>query len=380
VLNHIVQNFKNQSNKIIVETKWSRHIKEIARSNIGLYLFLKDPPVKNKKFIISNWTDLEPFVSQEFHKYLYDVQKINKKINGNPMPLLIGYNISKKEIHWQVALLEIGDFPSEPVKIEQKWKGQFVDRNIIWGITRNCSYSYFFGRGKLTGEITESNILIIGIGAIGSIVAKTLVKTGCTKIDIVDYDIKEPENVCRSEYPFLTGICNKTHDLQNELVTISPFIDIRIMDQTIFQVHTKVFKDDVKAKVNLEEKLKSYDFIIDCSTDNDLLYIFNDLKIKRYINLSITNNAKDLVCSVEARSYSWVMNQYEHILDNELENVYNPTGCWSPTFKASYNDINVLVQYAIKHINTKVTHKKPLRNFVINTNTDEGFSMDLKEF
>src|SRR5690606_12102201 len=142
--NHIVQNFRNPSNKIVVESKWSNHIKQVLRRNFGLYIFLKEPPVKSKKFIISNWTDLEPFVNEEFHKFLYDVQKNNRKINGYPMPLLVGYNIPKKEVHWQVALLEIGNFPIESVKIKQKWAGQFVNVNITWGITRNCSYNYFF--------------------------------------------------------------------------------------------------------------------------------------------------------------------------------------------------------------------------------------------
>ena len=60
-------------------------------------------------------------------------------------------------------------------------------------------------------QLTNSKILIIGIGAIGSIVAKTLVRSGCTKVDFIDYDIKEPENVCRSEYSFYTGTVSYTH-------------------------------------------------------------------------------------------------------------------------------------------------------------------------
>ena len=323
---------------------------------------------------------MEPFVNQEFHKFLYNFQKLNQKINGAPIPLFVGYHISKKEIHWQVAILEMGEFPIEAVKIKQKWGGQFANEYIVWGITRNCSYDYFFGRGKLCDKLTHGKILIIGIGAIGSMVATTLARSGCIHIDIVDYDIKEPENVCRSEYSFLTGLCNKTHELQSRLITISPFITIRIMDQNFIQVQAKDYQKRANANAVLQDNLKDYDFIIDCTTDNDLLYIFNELKIKRYINISITNEAKNLVCSMEPKSYSWVMNQFENILDYDLENLHNPTGCWSPTFKASYNDINTLVQFAIKHINTKIFEKKALRNFVIDTSIEKGFTMNLKEF
>ena len=43
-------------------------------------------------------------------------------------------------------------------------------------------------------NMMDRKILIIGVGAIGSMVAKTLAKGGCRHIDIVDYDVKEPSS------------------------------------------------------------------------------------------------------------------------------------------------------------------------------------------
>lgn len=379
--NHIVQEFRDSKGNILGKCKWSNAIQQLPNKNIGIYVFLDNPPARMKKFTITNWQDIESLVSQDVFKFLYGVQKNNLKLQGSPMPFMIGYRISDTEIHWQVAILEIGKFPIETYKDNKEWKGGFIDEQIIWGITRNCSYEYFYGRGKLTELITQSKILIIGIGAIGSIVATTLTRSGCTNIDLVDYDIKEPENVCRSEYSFLTGICNKVDDLQNELLSISPFVNIGFLDSNLFNYYTKIAQGLTSQTVKLQESLSQYDIIIDCSTDNDLLYILSKLELKRLITLSITNNAKDLVCSVEPSSYNWVMNQYENVLENNLENVHNPTGCWSPTFKASYNDINTLVQFAIKHINIRLgIEDKSLRNFVLNTNENDGFSIKLNEF
>jgi hypothetical protein len=39
--------------------------------------------------------------------------------------------------------------------------------------------------------------------------------------------VKEPENVCRSEYYFETGITNKVDELGSHLTSISPFVEIR---------------------------------------------------------------------------------------------------------------------------------------------------------
>lgn len=378
--NHIVQNFKDPFSRTIAECNWSSHIKEIGNKNIGLYVFLDNSPTTKKKFIISNWKNLENLVTQDFFNFLYKVQKDNQKIKGNPIPLLVGYKISELEIHWQVAILEIGKFPIESYKENQIWKGRFIDENIIWSITRNCSYDYFFGRGKLADMFTKSKILIIGIGAIGSIVATTLTRSGCTSIDIVDFDIKEPENVCRSEYSFLTGLCNKVNDLSNELISISPFVEIGILDSAKLHFYSKILQG-INANKSKLEALACYDLIIDCSTDNDLLYILNQVDLKRFITLSVTNNAKDLVCSVEPNSYDWVMNQFENVLENDLEDIHNPTGCWSPTFKASYNDINTLVQFAIKHLNLKFSDEsQALRNFVLKTENENGFNIKLNEF
>lgn len=381
ITNHIVQNFKDPFSRIITECKWSNSIKQLGNKNMGLFVFLDNPPTTRKKFIISNWEDLKSLVTQDFLKFLDNVQKNNQKIKGDPIPLLIGYKISEVEIHWQVAILEIGKFPIESFKENQIWKGRFIDKNIIWCITRNCSYNYFFGRGKLGDKITRSKILIIGVGAIGSIVATTLTRCGCTRIDIVDFDIKEPENVCRSGYSFLTGLCNKVDDLSNELFRISPFVEIGILDGSMLHFYSKILQGVNTTKSKLEEPLASYDLIIDCSTDNDLMYVLNQVDLKCLITISITNNAKDLVCSVEPKSYDWVMNQFENVLENDLEDIHNPTGCWSPTFKASYNDINTLVQFAIKHLNLKFSDEtKVLRNFVLKTEDENGFNIKLNEF
>ena len=381
IFNHVIKEFRDFSSKKIAECKWSSSVKRLPHKNIGIYVFLDNPPAKMGKFLINNWADLETLVSTDVFTFLYHVQKNNLKLKGSAIPFLIGYKISDKEIHWQVAILEIGKFPIESYKEDRRWKGGFIEEEITWGITKNCSYDYFFGRGKLSEKITKSKILIIGIGAIGSIIATTLARCGCTSIDVVDHDIKEPENVCRSEYSFLTGICNKPNDLANELFSISPFIEVGIINVPMFHVDTKVSQGLINSTNELQTRLLHYDIVIDCTTDNDLLYILSKLEMNRYITLSITNNAKELVCSVEPNSYNWVMNQYENVLENELEDLHNPTGCWSPTFKASYNDINTLVQFAIKHINLKMSDdSKNLRNFVLKTNENDIFSIKLDEF
>jgi hypothetical protein len=348
----------------------------------GIYLFVGNSPVVNRRFVIENWHDLEKLVRQDFMSFLYQIKKNNPLKNGGDknLPLLIGYNIPDNEIHWQCAMIDTDNFPNTGRDLGSGlgWIGQFRNMQIKWSSTKNCSYKYYFGRGKLTENLTKKKILIIGIGAVGSIIATTLTRGGCQYLSIADYDTKQPENVCRSEYSFDTGINKKVIDLGRRLIEISPFIEIipdsYLMDAIKYFINNKSLKEDIR------KRIEEYDLIIDCTTDNDVAYILDSLCLKNeIICISITNNARELLCSVKPDLYHWLMNK-NNDLKNGDEDMYEPLGCWNPTFKASYNDINVLVQFAIKHINVSLEQGKMLRHFYLSTELEKGFKIKLHQF
>lgn len=374
---YIIQSFK--VGKEYIPCKWSLQYKSLADSD-GIYVFLKNPPVTNRRFIVERWNDLEPYVDQRFLKFLYELRRFSIKTNGvKILPLFIGYNISENEIHWQCAAINLNDFPnySEKVLGTNEYIGHLYDEKINWLQTKNSSYKYFFGRGILNKQLTDQKILIIGLGAIGSILSTTLVRGGCKEICLVDYDIKEPENVCRSEYTFRTGVTSKVIDLGKMLINISPFVEIvpfeGFTDTIKYFINTGQFNKDIKSE------LENFDVVFDCSTDNDLAYILDSLELKSsVINLSITNYAQDLVCAINPNLYA-MMNHMYNIIDKPIEDLYNPTGCWSPTFKASYNDVALIVQYAIKQINNTYNKEIPLRNFYLQTD-ENGINIKLHQY
>lgn len=113
-----------------------------------------------------------------------------------------------------------------------------------------------------------------------------------------------------------------------------------------------------------------------------MLYVLSQLKINStLLNLSISNHAKQFVCAAEQNRYEFISTQFNgNVLKFDIDDLHNPTGCWNPTFKASYNDINALVQFAMKHINLRFEQSKALRNFVIETDDTDCFTINLKEF
>lgn len=395
-LNYSVLNLNGNSNDKIVRTffikdlklgktkirgQWAKdyHAKDLV-FGVGAFIFLEAPPVKNLKYAYDNWEEFTPYFDQTFLKYLHQYSKSIKPQSAK-IPLMIGYRIPSGEVHWQVAWLQLSTLPMEGVKnpSTKQWESELISKPIVWAETQNCSYSLFFGRGKLSSKLTEAKILIIGIGALGSIIATTLVRGGCKQLTIVDHDMKEPGNVCRSEYEFYTGLDNKVSELRTRLCQISPFVEVN--GTTILGDVLKIkYEESQTYFTGLKECLEYFDIIIDCSTDNDLAYLTSKAAPNvLLLNISITNHAKELVCTTLPNSYEWMMDIFRK-LESDTTDLYNPAGCWSPTFKASYNDISTLVQYAIKYINNRLEKGTAIRNFYLSTSEDDGFTIKLNPF
>lgn len=385
--NFIIKSFESSQSKGKVYCNWSDYYLNLKNEYRGLFIFLRDVPAIHNRFSYSNWLDLENLVPDNFLKFLYD---ISRKHKNTFIPVFFGYKTVDNEIHWISTIVDLKDIPtvsipildSKGVKVKGKWKGVLVDKNIDWAITRNSSYKYFFGRGTFCDQINNAKILIIGLGAIGSMVAKTLVKCGAIDLSIADYDVKEPENVCRSEYAFSNGLYDKTLELIQILRENSPFVNVKFHNNNqYFESLLKAFHKNNEVKEEYEKSLNQFDLIFNCSSDSDLMFVLDELNLNTdLINLSITNHAKDLVCAFYPNIYKYVQNQFIYILNNDVKDLYNPTGCWSPTFRASYNDISLLVQYAMKEINTKYKENKPKDNFTLSIDSENNTNIKFTQY
>lgn len=382
--NFVVQSFVMKGKTILCG--WSESfIAQFPKSHIALFLFLKNSPAKHKKFAFTNYSELESYFDKEFRDFLFLYQ--NKLPAGTSFPLFLGYETVDDQIHWQAAIINKNKSPffkdySLKDKIyvpEIKVKSD----DIVWAKTHDSSYNYFFGRGKLSDKITNSKILIIGVGAVGSMVAKTLVKCGCRFLDLADYDMKIPENVCRSEYTFSHGVSEKVFELGSCLIRDSPFVTVNTfnINSIFFETIKSVYKNR-EGSIKCSEILNSYDIIFDCTTDNDLMYVLDSFDLKcDLINFSISNHAKDLVCAFYPNIYSFVSTAFEIInKDNDLSDLHEPVGCWSPTFKASYNDVNFLVQAAIKQINRIYLNKTSRSNFILRTDLTGELKLEMEHY
>lgn len=338
----------------------------------GIYCFLEQAPSQYDKFVSEFYNDMSSLFSWCQMQFLFNRSQI--KNESQRVPLFCGYKIPNGEMRWQVAMLKAHDFPIKLEKVKHGGRPiiyhSYTKTFIDWASSYNCSYDYFFGRGCLPSSLVDKRILIIGIGAIGSMVAKTLTRSGSKYLSLYDVDLNEPGNVCRSEYDFLSGISDKPYELSSILQSISPFVQCEISPKDL-DSWIKLTMDNDEAKNAVQKILNRYDIIFDCSTDDGMMYVLDKLNLRaKLVNISISNHANELVCALGNNITETVKFIYMKIIKSDTTDMFYPTGCWSPTFKASYNDIAAKLQFALKHIVAMLTATEPESNFYVSETQD----------
>ena len=351
--------------------QWGKGNKKQMRFE-GIYCFLEQAPSLYDKFVLELYNDMSSLFSWSQMQFLYK-RSLNKE-EAQRVPLFCGYKIPNGEMRWQVAMLKADDFPIKSEKVKCGGRPfinySYTKTLIDWASSYNCSYDYFFGRGCLPSSLAEKKILIIGIGAIGSMVAKTLARSGSKYLGLYDVDLKEPGNVCRSEYDFLSGISDKSYELSSVLQSMSPFVQCEISPKAL-DSWIKLTMDNDETKNAIQEILNKYDIIFDCSTDDSMMYVLDKLNLRaKLINISISNHANELVCAMGNNITETVKFIFTQIIKSDTLDMFYPTGCWSPTFKASYNDIAAKLQLALKHIIGMLTAIEPESNFYVSETQD----------
>lgn len=102
-------------------------------------------------------------------------------------------------------------------------------------------------------SLQQKQVMVCGVGGVGAIAAETLVRTGITKIILVDYDKVETSNINRQvQANHHTIGMVKTHALRLELEKINPHVEV---------IEINEFVDE--NNLNTLMSLYSIDYVID---------------------------------------------------------------------------------------------------------------------
>ena len=105
---------------------------------------------------------------------------------------------------------------------------------------------------EIMNEIATKNVILFGIGGVGSWCAESLVRTGIRKLTIVDSDRIAESNINRQLHATTQTIGEvKTETLKKRLLEINPYAEINALQ--------KIYNDQNPSFFELEK----YDYIID---------------------------------------------------------------------------------------------------------------------
>lgn len=103
-------------------------------------------------------------------------------------------------------------------------------------------------------KIKSSNILVVGLGGVGSYAAETLVRSGVGKITIIDGDDVDPTNKNRQLQALDSTVGEqKALVLKNRFLDINPLLDITVYDEFLTpQAMAQLLSSN------------TYDYVLDC--------------------------------------------------------------------------------------------------------------------
>jgi hypothetical protein len=347
----------------------------------GMWVYVKKPPLTEKRETILKWQNLLSLLSVAQTKFLNDEYKklrSNTAFNGGFL-LMCGYDIPAAnggtEIHWETIFVAFDDFPFGSRKIGNGMYGpKDLGKDVAWYKSHNASYDRMFGRGSLSRHLTEQKILIIGTGAIGSNLLEALVRGGCRFVDIRDGESTEPGNNSRGKFTFREAFSPKVIELFSAAVYVSPYVEINTAGEV-----QPMRKENAKYS-DLKAVLGQYQVIFDCSTNKYVSIMLDGMELPgTVVNLSISDGAKQFCVVTGVGNIHRIKNElYNRISPANQEKFYVATGCWSPTFRASFVDISGLLMYALREINRRLEAGKSVESFYIDTIVQEnGISYQL---
>ena len=265
-----------------------------------------EPP---KKMSIKRMDWLSPWEpNPAFDEYLEKMA--DEEIRENELHYFaLGFK-SNNRIAWFICGSNYVSLEQESVKFNLGYKDVVINQPSSLPMkvepATNVTRTTYFGRGALTDSLLSKSIAIIGAGALGSMVAESLARSGAGRFGIWDNDIVEPGNICRSVYSRQDLGENKAVALSNHLKLVSPYCEVKT---TGFWCEEEIngrqtyHEGEFYSSVNYnsqEEALKqldNYDVIIDCTGSNELLHFLGyAIKDKLLLSMCITNHSYDLLC------------------------------------------------------------------------------------
>lgn len=363
---HVVTSFENRMGRHILSLDWgnvmSRQENEYDK---GLWIRLSQMPVLEPWQPPSTLGELIDALKEQDIDFYETIKSVTSEIrDGARHFLLLGFPIPSKygeesiRLHWQAILLPQlssgsktmdGFRPNETGRfLRDKTKIIYRDLKLDWISSENWNKEQVSRRGKFPDSLSMKRVLIIGCGAVGSLIAEMLVRGNVNHLVLMDGEQLEVGNLVRHTLELSDIRKSKAQQLAWRLNSINPNAKIN----AIVGDFPPTAKDEI-------EVIRRCDLILDCTGDDEVLlslpqFSWGGEKLMTSINL---NYGASKAFIFTYRGESFPVQQYLHKIRPHLEKIdqvdelpSDGIGCWHPTFPARADDVWLLMAACVKYV------------------------------
>lgn len=222
---------------------------------------------------------------------------------------------------------------------------------VPWISSANWAEDQIRSRGAFPKTLRSLKLVLMGAGALGSMVAELLARAGANIAAVVDGDILTAGNTCRHTMTLREVGFGKAASVVDRLKAILPMCQPIAVDEA--------FPPD---KAEWRTVIDSADLIIECTGDDATLLALKEYpwpNAKRFISLSLGWKANRLYCFSSGGLYFPAEIYREHydswkkveLSDRDAEGLtWEGIGCWHPVFPARVEDVMLGATVATKFI------------------------------
>jgi hypothetical protein len=269
---------------------------------------------------------------------------------GFPVPVRVGE--PDRQMHWQAIALPrlerkvINGFRPNPLGY---WmtssRGTLADeRPLEWLMAENWHPDQLATRGRLDENLATRRIVLIGAGALGSMVGELLVRAGVRDITILDHDIVAAGNLVRHTLTLRDLGWNKAEALVRRLEAISPSVrPIAVPDR---------FPGD-----SLDARILGADLVIDTTGEHGVLDAMAEAawtSRPTFASVAISMHARRLFAFLgqsdhfDVGAFDAAYGPYgREERDRDEERPWEGVGCWHPVFPARADEMWLMASAAV---------------------------------
>jgi hypothetical protein len=343
----LVKSFQSIDGKDLLMPSWGRALAiESGDTLRGIWLRITNVPVLDPWQAPTTWNELREACRYQGTDLDELLKTIVKSIrDGKQHIAFIGFPIPVKvgdapcQMHWQAMLVPVlshgsktaNGFRPNEVGYWYRDHTEILNGNtqLEWTPSENWHEAQISTRGRMPEVLASKESLVLGAGAVGTVIAELLVRAGVKRLIIMDGDQIEVGNLVRHTSGLNELKTSKAEAVAKRLNLASPHVSIDALNSNF-----PADKDIDKAKI------QKCNVIIDCTGRDEVLHhleFFPWNETKLFFSISLGFRAQRLFCfSASGNSFPhtilqkklspWLERELEEFAGEEFPR--DGIGCW----------------------------------------------------